>query len=153
MFDKYYNLFDEFIRTEVDIPKLSVDLCELTYINTIERCDFWTGPQDTDKIISSFFSLNSGIGDSSLLGFNCNCFYEITSDLQLNLNIRNGFVAHKQNVPVLVFEIKANTRFEQVPKSEVDEWFERAHDAIVECFVNITSREVQEKLWYRMKEV
>ena len=152
-FDRYYNLFDEFIRTEVMIPRLSIDLCELTYVNTIEKCDFWAGPQDTNKVISSFISLDPGISNSSLLGFSCNYSYEITTDLQLNLNIRNGFVAHRQNMPVLVFEIKANTRFEQVLKSEVDEWFERAHDAIIECFVSITSRDIQEQFWNRVEDM
>ncbi len=55
-------------------------------------------------------------------------------------------------IPVLIFEIKASGRMGQVRKSETDGWFERAHDAIIDCFVGVTSRDIQIKYWNRVEE-
>ena len=152
-FDKYYGLFSEFIRTETNIADLTVDLCELTYINTLDHCEYWAGPPDTAEIIHSFAMLNPGIDASESLGFSSNFGYRVSSDLQLNISIRSGFRTQQQDVPVLIFEIKTSGRLGQIAKSGADEWFERAHDAIIECFLSMTSREIQTRLWKPMEEI
>ena len=152
-FDKYYGLFHEFIRTEINIAELTVDLCELTYINTLDSCEYWTGPQDTAKVIPLFSMLNPGIDASESLGFSCNFGYSLSSDLQLNIGIRSGFRTQQQDVPVLIFEIKTSGRLGQITKSEADEWFERAHDAIIKCFLNMTNTDIQDRFWKPMEEI
>lgn len=152
-FDKYYGRFNEFIRTETNISDLVLDLCELTYINTIEQCEYWTGPQDTAKVIPSFAMLSPDIAASEFLGFNTNFGYKVSSDLQINIGIRSGFRSEQQNMPVLIFEIKTSGRLGKIAKSEADEWFERAHDAIIECFLNMTSKNIQDRFWERIEEV
>ena len=151
-FDKYYGLFSEFIRTEINITNPTVDLCELVYINTLECCEYWTGPQDTTKVIPSFSILTPDIDASESLGFICNYGYQATTDLQLNIGIRSGVRSQQQNAPVLIFEIKASGRLAQVAKPGTDEWFERAHDAIIRCFLSITSRDIQNRLWKPVEE-
>ncbi len=150
-FDKYYGLFSEFIRTETNTSEIVVDLCELTYINTIDQCEYWTGTQDTAKIIPSFAMLSSGIDALESLGFNSNFAYRLSNDLQLNISVRSGFRTQQQDVPALIFEIKASGRLGQILKSEADEWFERAHDAIIECFLNATSKDIQDRFWNPME--
>ena len=148
-FDKYYGMFSEFIRTQIEIGEPNIDLCELTYINTLQLCDYWEGPQDTGKIIPSFTIIKTGINDFNAIGFNCNYIYIKSDDLQINIGIRNGFT-QQDNIPVLMFEIKASGRLGQVAKSGADEWFERAHDAIIECFLGITDQDIQNRLWQPM---
>ena len=150
-FDRYYGLFSEFIRTETNIADLTVDLCELVYINALDRCEYWTGPQDTTKIIPSFSILAPGIDASESPEFNCNFAYRISTDLQLNIGIRIGIRAQQQDSPVLVFEIKASGRVGQIAKPGTDEWFERAHDAIIKCFLDMTSRNIQNRFWKRVE--
>ena len=146
-FDKYYDIFSEFIRREIK-NDLSVDLCELAYVNTLERCEYWSGPQDTMKVIPSFSIMHSGIDASESLWFNRQDAYEVSSGLQLNIGIRSGVVREQQqNTPALVFEIKAGGRPGRVEKPKADRWFERAHDAITQCFLGITSRDIQDHYW------
>ena len=59
-FDKYYSLFSEFISAEVPSSEQAIDMCELTYVNAIPKCDFWSGPQDTSKVFppSACFTLS-----------------------------------------------------------------------------------------------
>lgn len=152
-FNKYYGLFSDFVRTELNIAELTIDLCELNYVNALECCEFWSDPQETTTIIPSFSILKPGINFSDSPDFNCNYAYKITNDLQLNINIRSGVAAQQQDVPVLIFEIKASGRVGQITKPGTDEWFERAHDAIIECFVGMTSPDIQKRYWKPMEEI
>jgi uncharacterized protein (TIGR04255 family) len=146
-FDKYYRVFEDFAREDVGVQDIKIDQCELTYINMIEACKYWQGAQDTAKVIPSFAMPETGIGSSAAPAFNCTYFYVLSKDLQLRVSIRNGEVTAKPGTPVLVLEIKATGRLGQVGKSIADAWFERAHDAIIACFVGITNKDIQHTYW------
>jgi uncharacterized protein (TIGR04255 family) len=150
-FDKYYGLFNEFIRKTIEIAELSVDLCELTYVNALEPCEFWAGPQDTARVIPSFSILAPGIDFSGSPEFNCSYAYKIETDMELNISIRVGPKLEQPEVRLLIFEIKASGRVGKVAKSGTDEWFERAHDAIIKCFLDMTSRNIQNRFWKRVE--
>ena len=151
-FDRYYGLFSEFIRGEISNEDLAIDLCELAYVNTLERCEFWAGPQETMNVIPSFSVLAPGINFSGSPEFNCNYAYRVADDLHLNIGIRSGVKAQEQNIPILIFEIKASGRVGQRTKPGTDEWFERAHDAILGCFVGMTSTDIQNRFWEPVEE-
>ncbi len=146
-FDKYHGIFSEFVRREVDDNNLKIDLCELAYINTLEACDYWAGHHDTRKVIPSFSIVESGVNASESGEFNCNYAYELSADMHLKVGIRSGVKAQQQSAPVLIFEIRASGRLGQVEKSRADEWFERSHSAITKCFLEITSRDIQNRYW------
>lgn len=152
-FDKYYGIFSEFIRSEIKTSEeLAVDLCELTYINALEPSEFWKGPYDTTNIIPSFSILVPGINASDSPGFNCNYVYEVANDLQLNIGIRAAAKAEQPDVPALIFEIKVSGRVGKIAKPTTDEWFERAHEAIIRCFAGMTNHDVQINHWRRVEE-
>ena len=146
-FDSYFDLFKKFLQDEVQIEGPTIDLCELTYINILEGCEYWGGPQDTTNVIPSFSVLTPGNDAYRLQSVNCNYGYEIETNLQLNFGIRNGRMTHKENVPALIFEVKAHGRLGDATKPEADEWFERAHSAVVECFTGVISKRIQKEHW------
>ena len=146
-FDKNFSVFEEFARAETETTNIPIDLCELTYVNAIERCEYWSGPADTPNVIPSFCVPDTGIDATSDPSFNCVYAYPLGADLQIRLTVRDAQTALDSEIPVLIFEIKASGRLGQVRKSETDEWFERAHDAIVDCFVGVTNRDIQHKYW------
>lgn len=151
-FDRYYGLFSQFVRNEVGVDEPTIDLCELSYINVIENCEFWAKPQDTKNVIPSFSILELGIDPSDHLGFNCNYIYKVSTDLELTIAIRSGVKAQQQNAPVLLFEIKASGRLGGVAKPASDEWFQRAHDSIIDCFAHMTSTDIQKEYWIPLNE-
>ncbi len=146
-FDKYYSLFSKFIDEEVGIDPPAIDLCELTYVNTLYRCEFWAGTQDTAKVIPSFSTLDHGINASAPSTLNCNYSYKISDELHLGINILSGPGAEQQNDPFLRFTITARGRIGGETNTEPDEWFRRAHDSANECFVHMTSADIQKKYW------
>ena len=151
VFDQYYSLFHDFIISETDIKKISIDVCELTYINTIESCEYWSGPEDTNKVIPMFSIPDIGLPTKSAPGYNCNYVYVLEDDLQLRVSIRHAQSAQNPEVPVLVLEIRASGRIASANKSDADSWFDRGHQAIIDCFVRITNPDIQRKHW-KLKE-
>ena len=146
-FDKYYRMFEEFVQTETSVMELKIDRCELAYINTVEPCEYWQGPQDTINIIPSLAVPDLGITHGAAPAFNCAYVFFLASDLQLQVSIRNGESTAKPGLPVLIFEISATGRIQDKQKSIADSWFRRAHDAIVECFLSVTSEDIRNKYW------
>ncbi len=151
-FDKYYGRFGEFIKKETEMEYPTIDLCELAYINAVKQCEDWNGVMDTSNIIPSFSILNIGAVYPDPVVLNCNYIYRISNNLQINVRIRSAVMAQDENVPVLIFEIRASGRLGQVVKSGADEWFEQAHDAIINCFLDMTSQDIQNNLWQRVEE-
>lgn len=151
-FDRYYQTFESFALSELDVHELKVSMCELTYINMIDRCDYWQGPQDTAKVIPSFKVPNRKNSPLRRLAFNCTYWYIISSDLQLQVTIRNANSAKNVKLPVLIFEIKATGRLDRVISSCDESWYDRAHDAIISLFLNLTSKDIQRRYWKRTGE-
>ena len=146
-FDRYYGLFGKFIQDEVQIEEPAIDLCELTYINVLQGCDYWGGPQDTMNVFPSFSILTPDIATFKLQNINCNYGYEVETNLHLNINVRNGRMTKQKDIPVLAFEIKAHGRLGHATKPVADEWFERAHSSILECFARVISGNIQKEHW------
>ena len=150
-FDKYYNLFAEFVGTEMNQPNLSIELCELTYINSIDLCDLWLSLEDTPNVIPSF-SLPKPRADANPLFFNCGYVYDVGSDTTLNLGFRTVPLPGAPETTKLVVEIKLMGRTQEKTKPAADRWFQMSHDRVNNCFVNITSREMQERYWQHVEE-
>jgi uncharacterized protein (TIGR04255 family) len=151
VFDDHFSAFRDFVLSETDAKELKVDVCELTYINTIESCDYWSGPGDTGNVIPSFSTPTVGLTPIAEPGYNCIFVYVLANDLQLRVNVRNAQSAQNPESPVLVIEIRASGRIGSANKSVADSWFERGHQAIIDCFVRMTSPEIQEKYWIPKK--
>ena len=142
IFDRLYGQFETFMR-EVGIPEVSVDLCELTYVDTIEQCDYWRGPADTRNVIP-FFS-NPYLGwklqiAPSIVAMPGRRACALRQDRSMVDPQRSG-------QPVMALEMKANKRFGGVQKISADGWFERAHDTIIRYFMTLTSEDVQREHW------
>ena len=150
-FDKYYNLFAEFVRTEVDQPSLSIESCELTYRNAIDHCDLWLSLEDVPNVIPSFSLPNPG-SDANPLFFNCSYVYDVGSNTTLNLGFRTVTSQRAPETTKLVVEIKLTGKPEQQIKVGSDKWFQASHERINRWFKGITSREMQEKYWQPVKE-
>ena len=151
-FDKYYDLFDEFVQTELDSSRLSVGSCELTYINSIETCELWAGPEDTTNVVPSFSVPAHSTNVAATPHFNSNYIYDIGANDRLSVGIKDGTRTQQSDKPVLILEIKVIGKPEHGAKSAVDRWFQATHDHIFKCFVGVTSKEMQNRYWEPTEE-
>lgn len=148
-FDRHYRVFKNFAQDEAGVPEVKVDHCELTYVNLIKPCQYWAGPRDTPAVLPFVEIPEFGTPSGGEFALNSTYNHVLAPDLHLRITVRTGEATDQPGTPVLVFELSARGRLGQAAKSAVDVWFDRAHDAIVDCFVNITSAEVQQNHWQR----
>ena len=132
--------------------KIAIDICELTYVDVIEQSDYWQGPEDTHNVIPSFSTLSLSAGELTNNAFDCNYSYLAKEDFALSFRVRTMVDRDRSEVPALLIETKASTRFVGVAKSATDEWFVRAHDTILDNFVKMTNEDVQRHHWGRRTE-
>lgn len=146
-FDRLYGTFETFLQDDVRVNVPSVSLCELTYVNVIEPCDWWRGPQDTSQVINSFVIPNCESTQDVASAFNCMYIYDIGFRSQLRIAIRTIERAAQRGSPSLVFELKALGYVGDDDKPNIDAWYSRAHDTIVDRFLNMTNKHVQRMHW------
>ena len=146
-FDRLYARFDAFLQREVGVQEVSVDVCELTYVDTIEQCDYWRGPADTRHVFPSFSNLSPRSDDALNFAFDCTYAYPAKEDLAISVRLRTMVDVQQSDRPLLALEMKASKRFGGVHKTETDSWFQQAHDAVLGYFLEMTNEDVQRKHW------
>lgn len=148
-FDKYYASFLKFLSKELKAePKPQV--AELTYINLVEPCEYWSGVQDTHNVIPQFRLVTSA--EAANADFNYVTSERLRPDLMLTTAVRTGRTPKDQKRPVLVFEIRAIGLLVEGDDPDLDAWFARAHETTGQHFLAITSPEVQRKHWIPMND-
>ena len=151
-FYRYYGIFEAFLKDDVDVRDPKIGLCELTYVNVIESSDCWRGPQDTTKVIPSFRIPSGGSAHGVTPDFNCIYLHEIERNLRLHVAIRTANTGAEGGSPCLVLEFRALGHPGGGAKSDADAWYERAHAAILDRFLSMTSEYVQRTYWITVEE-
>lgn len=150
IFDKYYSKFQAFLLSETDADNPQIDVCALTYINKIEACEYWSGPEDVKKIIPSFSIPTIGLSPTGQR-YNCHFSYVIDNNLQLRVSVHTAQSEQNSESPILILEIQASGRIGAAtgPENKIlaDDWFDRGHQAIIDCFVKMTNSEIQNQYW------
>ncbi len=146
-FDKYLLEFKEFLHDEFGKSDIKIGLCELTYVDLIEPCDFWRGPQDTSRLIPSFVTPDFEIETGSTTAFNCVFHHEAGPELQLRTSIRTAVSTAEPKSPRLVLEFKALGQPAVAGTSGMDKWYNRAHDVIISQFLGMTDEQIQRTYW------
>jgi uncharacterized protein (TIGR04255 family) len=147
-FDRNYMVFTNFIEEVVGISKLGIQVADLTYINLVDgKSGYWQGPRDTPTLFPGFavpVDLNVPVE------FNQTNKFTVAPDLSLTVAIRNGKSPKDRVSPILLFELRALGVLGSVGKSQADEWFKRAHEIIGNCFLEMTSPDIQKRFWERL---
>ena len=148
-FRRLYKVFESFLTADLTLHKPTIIACELTYVDIIEAGEYWTGLEDTSKVIPSFSNLAIDSENTKRSGFNYAQGYDVEDGIQLDISIISGVGPSDPERRALRLEFKAQGQFNGVQKHETDEWWKRAHDVIAQCFVGVTSEDVQYELWGR----
>jgi uncharacterized protein (TIGR04255 family) len=149
-FDKYFALYSSFIKKELEVDRLNIQIAELTYSNLIESTQYWSDPRDTPRVFPAISIPDPGIAIEGKPDFNYLTAYKLASDLTLQVAVRNGRKPTEAGKAVLVFEFRALGALGTASKIDADKWYDRAHDAIGRCFTAMTSPDIQRQYWQPM---
>ena len=50
-FDNYFNMFSSFLKNELGVDAINIQVAELTYSNLIDSGEYWADPSDTPRLI------------------------------------------------------------------------------------------------------
>jgi uncharacterized protein (TIGR04255 family) len=119
----------------------------LTYIDLIPEGQGWGNFDDLEKIFPNLLSLTKqNILSTGVQGINWQTLLGLPNNLgQLQMLIRNAWQVSDDH-PLLYIEFKA---LSDQPYEPIRDWFDAAHDTIINLFSNLVSNEIQEKFWGR----
>ncbi len=137
-FFEHWNRFSTWIASVSKELAPVIEKFELTYTNLIDESNGWKSAADYSRLFSF---LSRGAPLTSLAGCAVNFVFDLEGVGQIQVSIKQG-VRNADKRPVVIFEIAA--RSSVVKDTSV--WFDNAHDAIVEMFLQITSEEAK-SLW------
>ena len=146
-FDKHYAYFMQFIRDIGISQEIKISNCELIYINLFEKSDHWDSLSDSSNVVPSLSLIDIGDKDALLESFSYTTIYKTAHDVTTHVNLKSGKKVKEPKHPVLLMELRTTGDLEKGTKSEADTWFNHAHDAIIETFVGITNKELQQNVW------
>jgi len=124
-----------------------VSRCELTYINIISANERWKEPQDVGNVFPPLASLSSIHSSGRMLvGLNSTSTYRFSANLMVDSAVRLGKRADTQQLAA-VLEIKAHGSPPGLSMDAVFEWYDAAHDATGDMFLNFTDKAMQNTIW------
>ena len=145
-FEKYLSDFKEFLSEE-KLGKIIPNQYEITYIDHIFENDGWETINSVDKIFPNLVPFKDRIILSAdIREINWQTVFGLPDDYgQLQLSIRNAR-RKSDNRHLLRIEFSARSN---EPHEPMRDWFDFAHEVIIELFSNLISEEIQQKNWRR----
>lgn len=139
----YMAFLAEVLENKIDV----LQRCELNYINLIQPSEFFNTLDDIKTVLPWL----SGLADLAasgreLAGLNSAISHRLNQNLQLDIGVRLGRRSDGGEIG-LGLDIKAHGIPADLSLDGARAWYELAHDAIYQMFLELTSKEMQEKLW------
>jgi uncharacterized protein (TIGR04255 family) len=147
-FDRYYSAFAVFVSQELRTEMPLIQATELTYSNLVDGGPHWSRVEDTSKLIPGFSFPNVG-AEASIVDFNNVTAYALELDLMLNVAIRTARRTTNPSIAVLAFDLRTTGALGAASKPEADNWYARAHEAILGAFTAMTAQDIQRDHWRR----
>ena len=145
-FEKYLSCFQEFLAEE-NLGDLVPKRYEITYVDLILENAGWETLNNLQHIFPSFVTLkdrNKLLADIREINWSMTVGLPNDSG-QLHLSIRNDQrVGDGRHLLRIEF-----TAFSDQPYEPMRNWFNYAHEVIIELFTNLMSDEIQYQLWGR----
>lgn len=148
-FHNRFEVFRNFIETAnmVIMPRQY----ELSYINQIPQGDLWEKVSDLGTI---FPNIHLAFDGRLVLTEPETAYWRTSFVLpnklgRLYATVRTDAVRNDDKKPIIVFDLTVRGMANSDSLSDMHEWFDTARQWIVKGFTDLTSKDVQEKVWKR----
>jgi uncharacterized protein (TIGR04255 family) len=148
-FQEEWKGFGTFVQDE-QIGPLTVNQCELTYVNNIERGAGWDDLGDFANVFTILRSLEPQVGLPASEGLSWQARYKLPEGRgRLHVQMNVVFLARTLK---LAFQLSLTARGtpEGSSAEEIARWFDLAHEGTVRAFTDLTTPAMH-KLWGRTK--
>lgn len=141
--------FDSFLK-EADLGQVQPSQYELTYVNQIPQGDGWTTLEDIGKIFPDFaWRVNSQRFLSKPESISWTTTFELPDEIgRLHTTIRHAL---GESYTILLFELTVRGIGSYASRESMQDWFDLAHEWIVQAFTDLTGEEIQKDIWKRRR--
>ena len=149
LFRKYFRIFKEFVE-ENGIGIIQLTGCELTYVNYITPEHGWASPKDLVKVFDDFVWHSKSrrfLPDPVRVAWNVD--YELPDGKGVLSVKAEQATRRADNLPILRLDLSARGISAEESPDNLGGWFSIAHEWIVRGFTDLTTSEIQEKVWKR----
>lgn len=148
-FENVRNTVESFFH-EVKMGELVPIECELTYINHIPKGQGWETINDLSGVFRYFtWTQKEDCFLPNPAGLTWQAMFNLPEKKgQLTASLSHA-TRKEDNLQTLVFELKARGIDETNDRDTVRQWFDLAHEWIVRGFADITTPEIQNRVWER----
>lgn len=146
-FIHYWHQYEIFLEVaRLDRPVLRE--CELTYINHIPQDVGWTSMLDVSNVLPRLaWKANEAKFLPAPRALNWNAVFDLPDDKgRLTVKLQPAFRGKKKE-PIVVLELTAKGLGNDKSEKGIGSWFETAHEWIVKAFEDLTSTEIQQRVW------
>lgn len=148
-FENLWNIIVDFFN-ELNLGEFNPIECELSYINHILKGEGWETINDLSNIFTDF---NWSQREARFLREPENITWQANFKLPDNkgdliISLKKA-IRTEDNIPLIVFSLTAKGPAESNDKDSVFKWFDLAHEWIVRGFTDLTTQEIQTKIWER----
>ncbi len=147
-FKSVLNTIETFF-SEFDLGDLKPMEYELSYINHIPNGQGWNTIDDLPRVFSDFFwnrTKKNFLPNPVKVAWQTE-FLLPEQKGHLTVSLKQA-IRTEDKVPLLVLELKARGISESMSKDSIQEWFNTAHEWIVQGFTDMTKPKIQ-KIWER----
>jgi uncharacterized protein (TIGR04255 family) len=143
--------FTDFLKTH-ELPEIEPVHYEMTYVNHILQGQGWNDISDIGRVFPDLSWRNET--DRFLGGYetlSCVSAFSLPNRMgRLRASIRTAR-RREDDHPVLILELTAKGRPEPGDEADVWDWYAVAREWIVRGFADLTSKEMQETTWERIR--
>jgi uncharacterized protein (TIGR04255 family) len=146
-FRKLLEVFAHFVA-DAKVGPLSLIGTELTYINHFIYGRELKGPSSIEAVLPLFeWHVRSNSAFRQIAELNWNTQFELPNDDGRFYFTVQTAQRRQDGSPLVKSDLSVRKLAPQIAPESIWPWFDRAHEHIVTSFADITSPEVQEKVW------
>ena len=138
-FDSATNLFEDFVRKELNVPRISTDLCELTFSGQFEYPGGSSGVDWGRGLPGAFRAPDIGVPLSQSPEFGFTYYYDLESGLHIQVDGELEFIEGGSPRTAFSLDFEGSQRLSQAGGSEVKAWLDSAHKSILSCYLSLSA--------------
>lgn len=146
-FQEHLMEFNSFLQ-EADLGQVQIRQYELSYVNQIYQGDAWETIEDIGKIFPDFkWQKNPSRFLSKPQNINWTTSFDLPEEFgRLHILIMTTDI---NNHPTILFQLTVRGIGSSTSVNSMENWFDAAHEWIVQAFADLTDEKIQRDIWKR----
>ena len=138
-FARACGLLEDFVREELNVPRISTDLCELNFSGQFRFQGSSPGIDLGRGLLGTLQAPDIGVPLSGNPEFGFTYYYDLKSGIHIQVDGELEYFGGDSDQGMFSLELEGSQRLDQTGKSELRSWMSCAHKSILSCYRNLNA--------------